>query len=153
MLVAHSHLAEAYGGDKGNDHVTWTPATQEWPTWNGGPVSSTLWWPQPTRGGFYLFSSASTSRKVNMEQGNYYFPAGKCFVCVRACSVALTLCNPGDCSSPGFSVHGIFQARILECVAIPSSRESCWPREWAHISCVSCVGRQVLCHCRTWEVK
>ena len=29
-----------------------------------------------------------------------------------------TLCNPMDCSSPGSSVHGILQARILECVAI-----------------------------------
>jgi len=29
-----------------------------------------------------------------------------------------TLCNPMDCSLPGFSVHGIFQARVLEWVAI-----------------------------------
>ena len=32
-----------------------------------------------------------------------------------------TLCDPMDCSPPGFSVHGIFQARILEWVAIPLS--------------------------------
>ena len=36
----------------------------------------------------------------------------------------LTLCNPRDCGSPGFSVHGILQARILEWVAIPFSRGS-----------------------------
>ena len=30
-----------------------------------------------------------------------------------------TLCDPVDCSPPGFSVHGIFQARILEWVAVP----------------------------------
>ena len=44
-------------------------------------------------------------------------------VCV--CSVAqlcLTLCDSADCSPPGFSVHGVFQARILEWVAISSSR-------------------------------
>ena len=35
-----------------------------------------------------------------------------------------TLCNPMDCSPPGSSVHGILQARILECVAISFSRES-----------------------------
>ena len=35
-----------------------------------------------------------------------------------------TLCNHMDCSPPGFSVHGILQARILEWVATPSSRES-----------------------------
>ena len=35
-----------------------------------------------------------------------------------------TLCNPMDCSPPGSSVHGILQARILEWVAMPSSRTS-----------------------------
>ena len=34
----------------------------------------------------------------------------------------LTLCDPMDCSLPGFSVHGIFQARVLEWVAIAFSR-------------------------------
>ena len=36
----------------------------------------------------------------------------------------LTLCDPMDCSLPGSSVHGIFQARILVWVAIPFSRVS-----------------------------
>ena len=36
----------------------------------------------------------------------------------------LTLCNPMDCSSSSYSVHGILQARILEWVAIPFSRGS-----------------------------
>ena len=40
-----------------------------------------------------------------------------------------TLCNPIDCSLPGSSVHGTLQARILEWVAMPSSRGSSWPRE------------------------
>ena len=35
----------------------------------------------------------------------------------------LTLCDPMDCSLPGSSVHGIFQARILEWVAISFSRD------------------------------
>ena len=39
----------------------------------------------------------------------------------------LTLCNPVDCSLPGSSVHGILQARILEWVAMSSSRESSDP--------------------------
>ena len=42
---------------------------------------------------------------------------------VRAQS-RLTLCDPVHCSPPGSSVHGILQARILEWVAMPSSRES-----------------------------
>ena len=36
----------------------------------------------------------------------------------------LTLCDPMDHSLSGSSVHGILQARILECVAIPFSRQS-----------------------------
>ena len=35
-----------------------------------------------------------------------------------------TLCDSMDCSLPGFSVHGILQARMLECVAMPSSATS-----------------------------
>ena len=41
-----------------------------------------------------------------------------------------TLCDPLDCSPPGSSVHGIFQARILKWIAISSSRGSSWPRDW-----------------------
>ena len=41
----------------------------------------------------------------------------------------LTLCNHMDCSPPGSSGHGILQARILECVAIPFSRGSSQPRD------------------------
>ena len=54
----------------------------------------------------------------------------KSYVCVRANSLqlCLTLCDPVDCSPPGSSVHGILQARILEWVAMPSSRESTQPR-------------------------
>ena len=56
----------------------------------------------------------------------------------------LTLCHPIHCSPPGFSVHGILQARTLEWVAISSSRESSQPRDWTHVSCVSFIDRQVL---------
>ena len=45
-----------------------------------------------------------------------------------------TLCHPMDCSLPGSSVHGISKARILEWVAISSSRRSSWPRDQTHIS-------------------
>ena len=58
----------------------------------------------------------------------------------------LTLCDPMDCSLQGSSIHGIFQARILEWVAISSSRGYSRPRDRTHISCVSCNGRQFLYH-------
>ena len=57
-----------------------------------------------------------------------------------------TLCNPMDYSLPGFFVHEILQARILECVAIPFSRGSSRPRDQTCISYVFCIGRQVLYH-------
>ena len=44
------------------------------------------------------------------------------------------LCDPMDCSPPGSSVHGILQARILEWVAMPSSRGSCQPRGRTQVS-------------------
>ena len=50
-------------------------------------------------------------------------------------------CDPIDCSPPGYSVHGIFQARILELVAISSSRGSSWPRNGTCVSCIFCIGR------------
>ena len=58
----------------------------------------------------------------------------------------LTLCDPLDCSPPGSSVHGIFQARILEWIANSSSRGSSWPKDRTHVSCISCIGGQVLYH-------
>ena len=66
---------------------------------------------------------------------------------VHACSVAqscTTLYDPMDCSPPGFSVHGISQARRLEWVAISYSRWSSW--SGTHVSCVSCIDRRNLSH-------
>ena len=48
-------------------------------------------------------------------------------------------CDLLNCTAPGFSVHGISQARILEWVAISFSRGSSQPRDWSHLSCI--VGR------------
>ena len=45
-----------------------------------------------------------------------------------------TLCDPMDCSLLGFSVHGIFQARVLEWVAISFSRGSFWLRDRTQVS-------------------
>ena len=62
---------------------------------------------------------------------------------VKVAQLCLALCDPMDCSPPGSSVHGILQARILEWVAISSSRGSSWPRDhtWG-----SWIGRQILYH-------
>ena len=47
-------------------------------------------------------------------------------MCAKSLQLYLTLCDHLDCNTPGSSVHGIFQARILEWVAMPSSRGSSW---------------------------
>ena len=57
-----------------------------------------------------------------------------------SCFGHVSLCNPMDCSPPGFSVRGISQARILEWVATLSPRGSPLPRDQTHISYVSCIG-------------
>ena len=59
-------------------------------------------------------------------------------------SHAWLLVTPWDCSLSGSFVHGISSAGILEWVAISFSRGSSWPRDWTHISCVFCFGRQIL---------
>ena len=58
-----------------------------------------------------------------------------------------TLCNPMDCSLPCSSVHGIFQARVLEWVAISFSRGPSRPRDWTQVSLI--VGR----HFTVWATR
>ena len=70
------------------------------------------------------------------------------------CSVAKfcwTMCNSMDCSPPSSSVHGIFQAGILEWVAISFSRGSSCLKVRTLIFCISCIGRPLLYHRATWE--
>ena len=55
---------------------------------------------------------------------------------VQSCPI---LCDPMECSLPGSSIHGIFQARVLEWVVISFSRGSSRPSDWTWVSCI--VGR------------
>ena len=63
-----------------------------------------------------------------------------CATLLQSCP---TLCDPWTVAHQA-PLHGILQARILEWVAMPSSRESSRPRDWIHVSYVSWIGRQVL---------
>ena len=58
-------------------------------------------------------------------------------VCALVAQLCPTLCDPMDCSLPGSSVHGILQARILDWVGIPFSRESSQPRDRTQVSCIA----------------
>ena len=58
------------------------------------------------------------------------------------------LCGPMDCSPPGPTVHGTYQARLLQQIAISSSRRSSQPR---NSTCISCIGRYILYRWATRE--
>ena len=103
--------------------------------------------------------------QINITASNNLTPTRKTLminvcvcVCVRArahAQLRLTFCDPKDYTPPGSSVQGISQARVLQWVTI-----SCWgwgvgwsslPRDQTHISCISCISRQILYLCVTWN--
>ena len=106
-----------------------------WPAW----YSERIWihFQHLEFGEFHIFRKGQTGNSAH-------------FCCLVA-KLRLTLCDPIDCSPPGSSVHGIFQVRILQWVAISYSMLSSGPRSQTHISCISCLCRQILYHCATWE--
>ena len=87
--------------------------------------TSTLWGPWSGPGEFSMPQFTSLA----MLRGKYFI-----ILVAKSCR---TLCDPINCSPPGSSVHGIFQARILEWVAISFSKGSSQPRDWTHISCIA----------------
>ena len=109
-------------------------------SWSGLPFPSVGDLPDPgikstspvLAGGFF---TVKWSRKPKT-----HYAAAAAAKSLQSCP---TLCNPMDCSPLGSSVHGILQARILEWVAISSSRGSSRPRDGTR---VSCIGRRVLYH-------
>ena len=89
----------------------------------------------------------SSVRNPNIGSSEF----GWCCVLVRA-QLCLTFCDLMDCSPPGSSVQGIFQARILKWVAISFSKGSSLARDETCISgVVSCIGRWILYHWDTWK--
>ena len=70
---------------------------------------------------------------IREAQFQVYIKVNQLYICMKVKS-SLTLCNPMDCSPPGSSVHGIFQTRVLEWVAISFSRGSSQPRDRTQVS-------------------
>ena len=101
-----------------------------------------------TYGGSGIYSVLSTGPFMTVSN---IFHRAECKGNVCICSLTLscpTLWDPMDCSSPDSSVHGIFQARILEWVAISFSSGSSWSRNRTQISW---IGRRILNPWVTWE--
>ena len=75
---------------------------------------------------------------------------------VCECLVAqscLTLCDHMDCSPPGSSVHGLFQARVLEQVAIFYARGSSDPEIKLTSPACPALAVRFFYHCATWEAQ
>ena len=86
------------------------------------PVS----WPSSALTHPYMLYSSWTSHLPygHMVSIHSYLKFSESFlVCAKSLQLCLTFCSPIDCSLPGSSVHYILQARILEWVAMPSSRD------------------------------
>ena len=62
-------------------------------------------------------------------KGARIFPITTLIIVIEVAQLCPTLCDPVDYSPPGSSIHGIFQASILEWVAISFSRRSSQPRD------------------------
>ena len=113
---------------------------------------------QPTKGGIHLGPASNAAKKAtgpahaqtkassrSMSQlwhkgtleGRHNEPSYQwdpMSVCLVA-QLCPTLCDPMDCSLPGFSIRGILQARVLEWVTISFSRGSFLPRNQIRVSC------------------
>ena len=77
-------------------------------------------------------------RNYDKFQNAAFFPTDLVVaVAVSVTQLCPTLFKPVDCSPPGSSVQGILQARILEWVALPSSRGSSRPRDQTQVSCIA----------------
>ena len=89
-----------------------------------------------TRRVVYSVSNVAVGSQEAREKAHPKKSGIHCAESLRSC---LTLCDPMDCSLSGSSVHGILQAKVLEWVAMPSSRGSSRPRSQTHISCGSFI--------------
>ena len=93
-------------------------------------------------------SSTHKGYGFGMTQAHYIYCAPWWCSLAQLC---LILCYSMDCSPLSCFVHGILQARILEWVAVVSSRVSSWPRDRTHVSCVSAFARRFFTTSATWE--
>ncbi|CAI9178405.1 unnamed protein product [Rangifer tarandus platyrhynchus] len=94
-------------------------------------------------GSFFLLHSKSPqgAAQVQLQWLKAWWPQYPLFndmMCMRAKSFqsCLTVCDPVDCTPPASSVPGILQTRMLEWVAMPSSRGSSRPRDQTLVSCL-----------------
>ena len=87
-------------------------------------------------GGLVSKESACNARDPGSIPGSGSSPGEKKMKESEVFQSCPTLYNHMDCSLPGFSIHGIFQARVLEWVAISFFKGSSQPRDWTQVSLI-----------------
>ena len=106
---------------------------------------------------FFLLCALSVVLLATPILDSFLYSSYLTLVCLCVCVCVFShvwLWNPRNCSPPGFSLHGIFQARILEWVTLTSdSSGSSWLGDWTWVSWVDCMGRWILYHSTTWKIK
>ena len=104
-----------------------------------------------------IFYYRLSGKNVNAIKREYYFKRDKhCSLecaCMLSHFVESDSCDHMDYSLPGSSVHGISQARIVERVAVSSSRGSSRPKDRTLVSGGSCIGWCFLYHWAPWEAQ
>ena len=103
--------------------------------------------PFPTPGDLHRNQSSPRNQTHISCIAGRFFTAEPPEVISEVAQLCLTLCNPMDYILPGSSIHGIFQARVLEWVAISFSRGSSPPRDQTQVSWIA--GR----HFTIWATK
>ena len=87
---------------------------------------------------------------LSMNEPWKHYAKWKMPVCVLSC---FSLCDAVDCSPPGSSVHESLQARILQWVAMFSSRGSSRPRDWTCVSLSPALAGNLLTNSAIWEAQ
>ena len=145
------HFSKCGSGEKGNRLVTRTGSRDQ------ECLFVVIWW----LGHLYMLAAKGkvrkeanmVSRRIGEEKsflkgdGHQENNSGRDLKChlvnilfqgsVLVYQLRPTLCDPMDCSQPGPSIHGIFQAGILEWVAISFLRGSSQPRDQTQVSCIA----------------
>ena len=133
--------------------ITQTLLSQEWST---GEAESKRWilhGKQSCRGWAFWLERRKRQKEITETTWITRKLSKYWHACVLTQS-GLTLCDPMDCCSrPSSSVHGIPQARTLEWASMPSSRGSSWSQDRTCVSCISCIGRRILCHWAFWDAQ
>ena len=124
--------------------------------WTYNDMFVYLWVSQGKFMGFHCVHRTMEGTREAMKYERYHLTLLICKMKTVLCCAKLLwscqiLCESMDCNPPGSSVHGILQARILEWIAMPSSRGSSRPKDQTCVSRLSCIGRRILHHWATWE--